>query len=238
MISPNVHYAKSSPGLPGGRDPRATRVSGYPTVLRSRVPPPLTTLRFFGAEFGYNICTVDHGPAQALRVLGHLLRGGLADLSASEQAVYLRLLWLCGFRRGTCRCGVERLVAWTGLSRNTVLAALRRLRSRGLLRPYTREPKRETAWLVEIPEPTLPGLPKGLQEEAEPRGWLADQMDPEDLELARSLVDSLPPARREELEREAAGQFGLLGEEEMRKAILELVARSSFGPDRLRKYGI
>ena len=91
---------------------------------------------------------------------------------------------------------------------------------------------------VEVPEPALPGLPEGLQEEAEPRGWLADRMDPEDLELARSLVDSLPPARREELEREAAERFGFLGEGERRKAILELVARSSFGPDRLRKYGI
>jgi len=91
---------------------------------------------------------------------------------------------------------------------------------------------------VEVPEPALPGLPEGLQEEAEPRGWLADRMDPEDLELARNLMDSLPPARREELEREAAGRFGILGEEETRKAVLELVARRSFGPDRLRKYGI
>ena len=91
---------------------------------------------------------------------------------------------------------------------------------------------------MEVPEPALPGLPEGLQEEAEPRGWLADRMDPEDLELARNLMDSLPPARREELEREAAGRFGILGEEETRKAVLELVARRSFGPDRLRKYGI
>jgi len=40
-----------------------------------------------------------------------------------------------------------------------------------------------------------------------------------DLELARSLVDSLLPARREELERESAERFGTLGEEETRKAV-------------------
>ena len=58
-----------------------------------------------------------------------------------------------------------------------------------------------------------------------------------DLELARSLVDSLLPARREELEREALERFGDLEREELEKAVLELVARRSFGPDRLRKYG-
>jgi DNA-binding transcriptional ArsR family regulator len=170
------------------------------------------------------------GPGtRALRVLRHLLRGGISGLSASEQAVYLRL------RSGTCRCGVERLVAWTGLSRTTVLSALRRLRDRGLLRPYPREPKRETAWLVEVPEPALPGLPEGLQEEQRPAAWLADRMDPEDLELARGLLDSLSPSRREELEREAVEQFGDLDPEELQKAVLELVARRSFGPDRLRR---
>ena len=145
-------------------------------------------------------------------------------------------MWLCGLRSGTCHCGVERLVAWTGLSRTTVLSALRRLRDRGLLRPYTREPKRETAWLVEVPEPVLPGLPEGLQEAQRPAGWLADRMDPEDLELARGLLDSLPPSRREELEREVVEQFGDLDPEELQKAVLELFARRNFGPDRLRRY--
>jgi predicted transcriptional regulator len=88
---------------------------------------------------------MDRSRGHGLRVLGYLLQGGISGLSASEQAVYLRLVWLCGLRSGTCRCGVERLVAWTRLSRTTVLITLRRLRDRGLLRPYTREPKRETA---------------------------------------------------------------------------------------------
>jgi DNA-directed RNA polymerase subunit F len=61
-------------------------------------------------------------------------------------------------------------------------------------------------------------------------------MDREDLELAQGLVDSLPPSRREELEREAAEQFGDLDPEELQKAVLELVARRNFGPDRLRRY--
>jgi DNA-binding transcriptional MocR family regulator len=108
------------------------------------------------------------------------------------------------------------LVTWTGLSRTTVLSALRRLRDRGLIRPYTREPKRETAWLVDVPEPALPGLPEGLQEEQRPAGWLADRMDPEDLELARGDLDP----------------------EELQKAVLELVARRSFGPARLGRYGL
>ena len=181
---------------------------------------------------------MDRSRAHGLRVLGYLLQGGISSLSASEQAVYLRLVWLCGLRSGTCRCGVERLVAWTGLSRTTVLSALRRLRDRGLIRPYTREPKRETAWLVEVPEPALPGLPEGLQEAQRPAGWLVDRMDPEDLELARGLLDSLPPSRREELEREAAEQFGDLGPGELEKAVLELLARRSFGPARLGKYGL
>jgi DNA-binding transcriptional ArsR family regulator len=181
---------------------------------------------------------MDQSRAHGLRVLGYLLQGGMSSLSASEQAVYLRLVWLCGLRSGTCRCGVERLVAWTGLSRTTVLITLRRLRDRGLIRPYTREPKRETAWLVEVPEPALPGLPEGLQEAQRPAGWLADRMDPEDLDLARGLLDSLPPSRREELEREATEQFGDLDPEELQKAVLELVARRSFGPARLGKYGL
>ena len=195
-------------------------------------------LRVFGTDFGYNIRTMDRTRAHGLRVLGYLLQGGMSSLSASEQAVYLRLVWLCGLRPGTCRCGLERLVAWTGLSRTTVLSALRRLRDRGLIRPYTREPKRETAWLVEVPEPALPGLPEGLREEQRPAGWLADRMDPEDLELARGLLDSLPPSRREELEREVVEQFGDLDPEELQKAVLELVARRSFGPARLGKYGL
>jgi hypothetical protein len=61
-------------------------------------------------------------------------------------------------------------------------------------------------------------------------------MDPEDLKLARGLLGSLPPSRREELEREGIEQFGYLGPEELQKAILELVARRSFGPARLGKY--
>jgi hypothetical protein len=98
-----------------------------------------------------------------------------------EQAVYLRLAWLCGFHTGTCWCGVERLGAWTGLSRTTVLAALRRLRDRGLIRPYTGEPRRETAWVVEVPEPALPRLPESLREEGRPGVWVVDRLDPEDL---------------------------------------------------------
>jgi hypothetical protein len=62
-------------------------------------------------------------------------------------------------------------------------------------------------------------------------------MDPEDLGLARGLLDSLPAVHREELEREALERFGDLDREELEKAILELVARRSFRPDRLRKYG-
>jgi predicted AAA+ superfamily ATPase len=66
----------------------------------------------------------------------------------------------------------------------------------------------------------------------------SDRKDPEGLELARGLLDSLPPSRREELEREAAEQFGDLDPEELQKAVLELVARRSFGPARLGKYGL
>jgi len=52
------------------------------------------------------------------------------------------------------------------------------------------------------------------------------------------LLDSLPPCRREELEREAIEQFGDLGPGELEKAVLELLARRSFGPARLGKYGL
>ncbi len=114
----------------------------------------------------------------------------------------------------------------------------RRLRNRASCWPYTREPTREIAWLVEVPEPALPGLPEGLQDEQRPAGWLADRMDPEDLELARGLLDFLAPSRREELEREAVEQFGDLEPDELQKAVLELVARRSFGPARLGKYGL
>jgi DNA-binding transcriptional ArsR family regulator len=223
----------SAAGTPAAQASRPTPGSCRPELRRSLRP-----LRVFGTDFGYNIRTMDRSRAHGLRVLGYLLQGGMSSLSASEQAVYLRLVWLCGLRSGTCRCGVERLVAWTGLSRTTVLSALRRLRDRGLLRPYTREPKRETAWLVEVPEPALPGLPEGLQEAQRPAGWLVDRMDPEDLELALGLLDSLPPSRREELEREVVEQFGDLDPEELQKAVLELVARRSFGPARLGKYGL
>ena len=226
-------------GLPAAGTHAAQASRPTPDSCRPELRRSLRPLRVFGADFGYNIRTMDRSRAHGLRVLGYLLQGGISGLSASEQAVYLRLVWLCGLRPGTCRCGVERLVAWTGLSRTTVLSALRRLRDRGLLRSYTREPKRETAWLVEVPEPALPGLPEGLQEEAlHPGGWLVDRLDPEDLELARSLVDSLAPSRREELEREATEQFGDLDPEELQKAVLELVARRSFGPARLGKYGL
>jgi DNA-binding transcriptional ArsR family regulator len=132
----------------------------------------LRPLRVFGADFGYNIRTMDRSRAHGLRVLGYLLQGGMSSLSASEQAVYLRLVWLCGLRSGTCRCGVERLVAWTGLSRTTVLSALRRLRDRGLIRPYTREPKRETAWLVEVPNRPCPASRKACRKRSGPPGGL------------------------------------------------------------------
>lgn len=128
-------------------------------------------------------------------------------------------------------------MARTGLSRGTVLLALRRLRERGLIRPYPREPKRQTAWLVTVPGPRAPALPEGLREEAAgPREWLVDRLEPEDLELAKGLLDSLPPQERERLEQKARERFGDLDPDELGKAVLELVVRGSFGPARLPRY--
>jgi hypothetical protein len=68
--------------------------------------------------------------------------------------------------------------------------------------------------------------------------WTTDRKDPGGLKLARGLLESLPTSRREELEQEATEQFGDLDPEELQKAVLELVARRSFGPARLGKYGL
>ncbi len=65
-----------------------------------------------------------------------------------------------------------------------------------------------------------------------------DQLDPGDLELARGLLESLTPGKREKLEHKAQERFGAADPEQPRKAALELVVRRSFGPDRLRKYGL
>ncbi len=168
-----------------------------------------------------------------LRVLGYLLQGGLAHLSASEQAVYLRLLWLVGLEQGSCQCGIDQLSSWTGLGRATVFRALRRLQNTGLVRPYPRRPKRKTSWLVVLPAPHLPDLPPGLREERAPRAWIVDRLEADDLELARGLLNSLGPAEREAIERQAAEE---LKDEDPEKAVLEIVVRRYFGPGRLQKY--
>ncbi len=88
----------------------------------------------------------------------------------------------------------------TGLSRMTVIQALRRLQARGLLRRYTREAKRQTVWLVEVPRPGPPPLPEALRTASlAGQGWLVDRLDPEDLALASSLVPDLLPSQREGL---------------------------------------
>lgn len=199
------------------------------------------TPRISGQDLKYNNCTIastrQAGPAEALRTLGWLLERGLADLSASEQAIYLRLLWHAGLGPGTCRCGIERLAASTGLSRVTVIQALCRLQARGLVRRYTREPKRQSVWLVEVPRPGPPPLPEPLRAERPAgRDWLVDRLDPEDLDLVRSLVAHLLPSERERLEREARERLGAEDPEDVEKAVVELVVRERFGPARLAKY--
>lgn len=108
------------------------------------------------------------------------------------------------------------------------------------MRPYQRAPKQKTVWLVEIPQPALPSLPEPLaaEERGQERPWLADRLEPEDLELARGLLDSLTRREREGLERKARERFGELAPEELEKALVDLVVRRSFGPARLARYGL
>lgn len=181
----------------------------------------------------------DAGDIRALLAgLGRVLDGGLAGLPASSQAVYLRLLWWAGLRSGHARASVDRLITATGLSRGTVRAALRDLQARGLIRVSERAGRRPTLWWVDPPPRRDPPLPEALPTPGPAVRWLADTLEPEDLELARELAGSLSPAEREELEREARERFGAADGEELEKAVLELVVRRRFGPARLRRYGL
>ncbi len=180
--------------------------------------------------------------AGLLRTLGELLERGLRDLPPASQLVYLRLAWMAGLKTGSVRCSVDRLIAMTGLSRNTVRKALRDLRERGLVQSYPRERRRPTAWLVKIPEATPVRIPEPLKDDLRrletrrPEVWLVDRLDEEDRAAAQALLEGLTPGRRRELEAEARERFGELDPEEIEKAVAELVIRRGFGPARLWKY--
>jgi hypothetical protein len=190
-----------------------------------------------GAEFDL-IC---HGGAadlrRRLRTLARLLDGDLAGLPPASQLVYLRLVWWAGLGSGYARASLERLAGATGLSRNTVRAALRDLQARGLARPSERRARRATVWWVDLPGWPEPMLPEALPlPSAAPGRWLIDLLEGEDLEAARALLESLPPSERDRLAQEAAARFGDLDPGETEKAVAELVIRGSFGPARLSQY--
>ncbi len=67
--------------------------------------------------------------------LARLLEPDLAELPAAAQLMCLRLLRRAALRPGHVAASVRYLQTSTGLSRNTVRAALRLLRDRALVRP-------------------------------------------------------------------------------------------------------
>lgn len=162
-----------------------------------------------------------------------LLELRLRDLPAAAQLVYLRLAWWAGLQTGPVASTVDRLIATTGLSRNTVRQALRYLTQQGLVRVHTSRRRYPTVWWVSVPQVAseAPVVPRE-------DGWLVDRLDPEDLDTAWALVHALTPVARRALEAEAEALYGPLSPQDLEKAVADILVRRNFGPARLARYSV
>ena len=195
-----------------------------------------------------------HDAAARLRDLVRLLDRDLADLPPASQLVYLRCLARAGFRQGLCSISLDHLVSSTGLSRNTVLAALRNLIAARMLEVVEHRARRPTLYRVvvpgtsatasvSIPLRTSPITPAaGSDRPEEPRQWLVDRLTDEDRRDLEQLIAGLSQKERQDLMAAALSELArrdplaALDREQVQKAFAETVLRRRFGPARLARY--
>lgn len=177
------------------------------------------------------------------QILTQLLEHGLAHLPAAQQVVYLRCFLLAGMQPGTCQVTQDRLVRMTGLSRGTVLAALRELTRKQLVEVIERGRKKPTTIRVNLPEGIAP-QPSRPATDSPGREWkpIVDLLSPEDRRHLDRILDSLSEAERSEMYREAVRLLaredpgGIRDPDRIRKAMEEVVLLRRFGPARLARY--
>lgn len=172
--------------------------------------------------------------------------GALRGLGASAFTVYAHLAWRAGGPGSRVELPQEALALLTGLSRATVVRALRDIERRGLIVITPRPRPQVAAYQVIRPSQVgLSGVDRGLPDAN--RGVpivspIATWLSKEDLGTFRSITASFLPEdwqayRRDALRLIALRWPGIEPTEELVEAVRDrLILREHFGPTRLARY--